>query len=147
MFDGRIPHQDGEGQYWCEFEHTLKGAYCGVGGQVRLDGLLLCNQHARQLRLEERVAYWRAILAHVELWSAEARTRGRDDVVRLLGVERTRASAALGHVLEDLGESRDGDSGGGQGGSGDGRGPPYVDSPNGGFPYGGFPYGSRSASS
>jgi hypothetical protein len=139
MFDGRIPHQDGEGQYCCEFERTLKGEYCGVGGQVRLDGLLLCNQHARQIRLEERVAYWWAILAHVELWSGEAHSRGREDVVRLLEVERARSAAALGHVLEDLGESRDGDSGGGQGsegGTGDGRGPPYVDSP----------YGSRSSS-
>jgi hypothetical protein len=141
MFDGRIPYQDGEGQYWCEFERTLKGEYCGVGGQVRLDGLLLCNQHARQLRLEEGVAYWRAILAHVELWSGEARTRRRDDVVRLLEVERTRSAAVLGRILEDLEESRDRDSGGGQGGSGDGRGPPY-----GGSPYGGSPYGSRSSS-
>jgi hypothetical protein len=102
MFDGRIHYQDGEGQYWCEFERTLKGEYCGIGRQLRLDGLLLCNRHARQLRLEERLSYWRAILAHIELWSKEARTEGREDVVRLLGVERTRASAALGRVLGDL---------------------------------------------
>jgi len=55
MFDGRIHYQDGEGQYWCEFERTLKGEYCGFGRQLRLDGLLLCNRHARQLRLEERL--------------------------------------------------------------------------------------------
>jgi len=131
MFDGRIPRQDGEGQYWCEFERTLKGEYCEERAEARLDGLLLCNQHARRLRLEARVAYWSAILAHIELWSGYARTRGREDVVGLLGIERTKASAALGRVLGDLergegdagwGDWRDGDemSGNGKGGNGEG---------------------------
>jgi hypothetical protein len=123
MFDGRIPHQDGEGQYWCEFERTLKGEYCGVGGQVRLDGLLLCNQHARQLRLEERVAYWLAMLAHIRLWSGEARSRERDDVVRLLQIERARSTAALERVYEELRNSRDRD---GEDGSRKGRAPPLL---------------------
>ena len=122
MFDGSIHSRGGEGEYWCEFESTLKGEYCGKRGQLRLDGLLLCETHARQLRLEERVAYCRAILAHIELWSREARTRGREDIVDLLGIERTKASAALGRILlEDLerGEG-DGASGGGRDGNGKG---------------------------
>jgi hypothetical protein len=104
MFDGRTHYQSGEGQYWCEFERTLKGEYCGKRGQLRLDGLFLCEAHAQRLRLEERVAYCRAMLAHIELWSREARTRGREDIVDLLGIERTKASAALGRILllEDL---------------------------------------------
>ena len=115
----------------CEFEATLKGEYCGQIGEVRLDGLLLCNRHARQLRLEEQVAYCRAMLAHTDLWLGYARTRGREDVVGLLGIERTKASAALGRVLGDLergegdagwGDWRDGDemSGNGKGGNGEG---------------------------
>jgi hypothetical protein len=108
MFDGHIPHYDphqvGEGQDWCEFERTLKGEYCTENGEVRLDGLMLCNRHAGLLRLEERMAYWKAMLAHVELWSGEARRRGRADVVRLLEIERARASAALGRTSEDLEE-------------------------------------------
>jgi len=129
MFDGHIPHydphQDGEGQYWCEFERTLKGEYCTQNGEVSLDGLRLCNRHAGILRLEERMAYWQAMLAHVELWSGEARRRGRAEVVRLLEIERARASAALGRTSEDLQEleeSRDGDEQDGEDGSGDGRG-------------------------
>ena len=126
MFDGSIHSRGSEGQYWCEFERTLRGEYCGKRGQLRLDGLLLCETHARELRLEERVAYCRAMLAHIELWSREARTRGREDVVDLLGIERRKASVALGGVLlegleqsEGLGE---GDSGPGHTRDGDGNG-------------------------
>ncbi len=129
MFDWHIPHHDphqnGEVQYWCEFERTLKGEYCTQNGQVRLDGLMLCNGHAGILRLEERMAYWQAMLAHVGLWSGEARRRGRVEVVRLLEIERARASAALGRTSEDLQEleeSRDRDEQDGEDGSGDGRG-------------------------
>jgi hypothetical protein len=122
MFDEGIHYQGGEGQYRCEFERTLKGEYCGQRGQLRLDGLLLCNGHARHLRLEERVAYCRAMLAHIELWSGYARTRGREDIVGLLEIERTKASAALGRALEDL-ERGEGDSGSSDGKGGeDGRG-------------------------
>ena len=63
-------------EFRCEFERTLKGEYCRENGEVRLDGLRLCERHADRLRLEERVAYWRAMLAHVELWSGEARSTG-----------------------------------------------------------------------
>ena len=126
MFDGHIHSQGGEGEYCCEFERTLKGEYCGQRGQLRLDGLLLCETHARQLRLEERVVYWRAILAHIELWSREACTRGREDIVDLLGIERAKASAALGRVLGALergeGDGGSGDRSDGNGKGGDGRG-------------------------
>ena len=123
MFEGSVHSQGGEGQYWCEFERTLKGEYCGKRGRLRLDGLLLCETHARELRLEERVAYCRAMLAHIEVWSREARTRGREDIVDLLGIERTKASAALGRILlEDL-ERGDGRDGNGKGADGkDGKG-------------------------
>ena len=53
----------------CKFERTLKGEYCPEEGAVKLHGLTLCDRHADRLRLEERVTYWRAILAHMELWS------------------------------------------------------------------------------
>ena len=85
----------------------------------------LCNRHAGILRLEERMAYWQAMLAHVELWSGEARRRGRGETVHLLEIERARASAALGRTSEDLEaleESRDEDEQDGEDGSGDGRG-------------------------
>jgi len=75
--DGYI--QDGllGGEPRCGFERTLEGEYCGEPGEVGLDGLWLCERHADRLRLQERVAYWRAILAHIDLWSGEARRKGR----------------------------------------------------------------------
>jgi hypothetical protein len=127
MFDGRIHYQGGEGQDWCEFERTLKGEHCTEESEIRLDGLLLCETHARELILEERVAYWRAMLAHIELWSREARTRGREDIVDLLEIERSRASAALERCLGELERaavtlaSSNGRDGNGKGRDGRGR--------------------------
>jgi hypothetical protein len=121
MSDTYIQHQGFQGEHCCEFERTLKGEYCEEKSEVRQDGLRVCERHAKRLRLEERVAYWRAILAHIRLWSGEARSRERDDVVRLLEIERARSAAALERVYEELQESRYGD---GNDGSGEGRGPP-----------------------
>jgi hypothetical protein len=100
----------------------------GEKSEVRLDGLRLCERHSDQLRFEERLAYWRAILAHIRLWSGEARSRGRGDVVRLLEIERVRAEAAIERASEELQRSRDGEEvkvgGNGKAGSGDVRTPP-----------------------
>jgi hypothetical protein len=86
----------------CEVSHTLLGGYCeNPGTQRTIDGLL-CEQHARQLGLEERIACWEAILLHIELWSKIARRRGREDIVRLLQLERAEAAAALERAYEDL---------------------------------------------
>jgi hypothetical protein len=86
----------------CEVSHTLMGGYCEkLGTQRTIDGLL-CEQHARQFGLEERTACWEAILLHIELWSKAARRRGREDIVRLLQLERAEAAAALARAHEDL---------------------------------------------
>lgn len=87
----------------CEVSHTLTGGYCEKPGTQRtIDGLLLCEAHARQLGLEERIACWEAILLHIELWSKAARRRSREDIVRLLHLERAEAAAALARAHEDL---------------------------------------------
>jgi hypothetical protein len=68
-----------------------------------MDGLLLlCEQHARQFGLEERIACWEAILLHIELWSKSARKRGREDIVHLLQLERVEAAASLERAYEGL---------------------------------------------
>jgi hypothetical protein len=86
----------------CEVGYTLMGGYCEkLGTQRTIDGLL-CEQHARQFGLEERIACWEAMLLHIELWSKAARRRGREDIVRLLHLERAEAAAALARVHEDL---------------------------------------------
>jgi len=86
----------------CEVTYTLTGGYCEKPGTQRTIDGLLCEQHTRQLGLEERIACWEAILLHIELWSKVARRRGREDIVRLLHLERAEAAAALARVHEDL---------------------------------------------
>src|SRR5215208_2558002 len=86
----------------CEVSYTLTGGYCEKPGTHRTIDGLLCEQHARQLALEERIACWEAILLHIELWSKAARRRGREDIVRLLHLERAEAAAALARVHEEL---------------------------------------------
>ena len=122
--DGRDPYRRVPRELYCEFERTLKGECCLEKACVELEGLWLCEGHAYRLWLEERVVFWRAMLAHTELWSGEARRRGRDDVVGRLEKLRARSATALGGILEDLEESRDLAS---ENGSGEGRDPPNGD--------------------
>src|SRR5215212_7219800 len=86
----------------CEVRETLNGGYCEEPGTQRTIDGLLCEQHARQFGLEERLACWTAILLHIELWSKVAHGRGREDIVQLLHHERAEAAAALARVHEDL---------------------------------------------
>ena len=86
----------------CEVSDTLTGGYCEKPGTHRTIDGLLCEAHARQFGLEERIACWEAILLHIELWSKAARRRSREDIVRLLQLERAEAAAALARVHEDL---------------------------------------------
>jgi hypothetical protein len=108
MGDGYIQHRGTKSEAHCEFDRTLKGEYCPENGEVKLDGSMLCNWHADHLRVEELVTYWRAILAHVELWSGEARSTGRMDLVCLLEIEEARASVELGRALEAMEMLEDG---------------------------------------
>ena len=111
MSEARISPRDFRREHRCEFELTLKGEYCTENGEVRPDGLTLCERHAERLRLEEQVSYWLTMLAYIRLWSGEARSRERDDVVRLLEIQRARSTAALERVYEELRNSRDGEDG------------------------------------
>ncbi len=91
-----------ERQPHCEVSNTLKGGYCQNPGTQRTKDGLLCAPHARQFGLEERIACWEAILLHIELWSKTARRRGREDILRLLQLERAEAAAALARTYENL---------------------------------------------
>ena len=86
----------------CEVSHTLPGGYCEKPGTQRTIDGLLCEQHARLFGIEERIACWEAILLHIELWLKVARRRDREDIVRLLHLERAEAAAALARAHEDL---------------------------------------------
>jgi hypothetical protein len=97
-------HHAKEQQPRCEASNTLTGGYCqNPGTQRTMDGLLLlCEQHARQFGLEERIACWEAILLHIELWSKTAHRWGRDDIVRLFELERAEAASAHKRAYKDL---------------------------------------------
>ena len=97
-------HHAKEQHSHCEASNMFRGGYCeNPGIQRSMDGLLLlCEQHARQFGLEERIACWEAILLHIELWSKSARKRGREDIVHLLQLERAEATAAHRRAYEDL---------------------------------------------
>jgi hypothetical protein len=90
-------------QLRCEVSKTLKGGYCENPGTHRTTDGLLCEQHARQLGLEERIACWEAILLHIELWSKAAHRRGREDIVRgFSGLSRRRLLQHLSVHMKTL---------------------------------------------
>ena len=86
----------------CALGHCLGGAFCAQPAKVNVDGLVLCEKHALQAKLEGQIFCWEGILAHVDLWSREATSRGRPDIVGLLNVEREKATSAIARAYEDL---------------------------------------------
>src|SRR5215216_4380263 len=71
----------------CEINHLLGGAPCPKAGKEKVDGLLLCERHALEAKLEGQIECWGGILFHIELWSREASRREREDVVEVLSRE------------------------------------------------------------
>jgi hypothetical protein len=54
MFQDTSDEHSANGHPRCECDHSLKGECCEKRGEVRLDGLLLCDGHAKQLTLKDR---------------------------------------------------------------------------------------------
>ena len=84
----RISTQHARGQPRCEFDHTLKGECCEKRGELRLDGLLLCESHACQLEVQERVDLLRGIISCLELCLSNLALRRDKNLVGLLRAER-----------------------------------------------------------
>src|SRR5215204_183699 len=75
-----------------------------------VDGLVLCERHALEAKLEGQIECWGGILFHIELWSREARRREREDVVGLLEVQRAEAISARQLARTDLDRLRSRDT-------------------------------------
>jgi hypothetical protein len=75
---------------------------CSQAAGEEVDGLLLCEGHALEAKLEGQIACWEEMLLHIDLWSREASRRQRPDVVGLLDTERTKAKAAMHRAHKDL---------------------------------------------
>src|SRR5918994_7511404 len=94
-------HSPGKGSQ-CEINHLFGGASCVEAAQEKVDGLLLCERHALEVKLEGQISCWGGILFHIDLWSREAARRDRQDVVGLLDVERAQATSARQRAYADL---------------------------------------------
>jgi hypothetical protein len=91
-----------EKRFPCEINHLFDGASCVEAAKEKVDGLLLCERHALEVKLEGQISCWGEMLFHVDLWSREAARRDREDVVELLEVQRVEATSARHRAYEDL---------------------------------------------
>ena len=78
----------------CEINYLFGGAPCPKAGKENVDGLVLCERHALEAKLEGQIECWNEMLFHIDLWSREARRRERPDVVGLLQDQREQATSA-----------------------------------------------------
>jgi hypothetical protein len=86
----------------CEIDRLFGGAPCEKAAKETIDGLLLCERHALEVKLEGQIECWGGMLFHIDLWSREASHREREDVVGLLEVQRTEATSARQRAYADL---------------------------------------------
>jgi hypothetical protein len=90
----------------CQINHLFGGASCAEAAEENVDGLLLCERHALEAKLEGQISCWGEMLFHIDLWSREAARRDRKDVVGLLEVQRAEATSARRRAYSDLGVLR-----------------------------------------
>src|ERR687889_1092503 len=86
----------------CQINHLFGGASCVEAAKEKVDGLILCERHALEVKLEGQIECWGEMLLHIDLWSREATRREREDVVELLEVQRVEATSARHRAYEDL---------------------------------------------
>ena len=86
----------------CEINHLFGGAPCPKAAKENVDGLVLCERHTLEAKLEGQISCWGELLFHIDLWSREAARREREDVVELLEVQREQATSARHRAYEDL---------------------------------------------
>ena len=94
---------------------------CSEPAKEDVDGLLLCEGHALEAKLEGQIECWGEMLFHIDLWSEEAIRQGRTQIVELLDLERAKARVAIERAYEDLDTLRRSDMCGGEMSSGRGE--------------------------
>jgi hypothetical protein len=98
---GHSPEKGSQGSP-CEINYLFGGAPCPKAGKENVDGLVLCERHALEAKLEGQIECWGEMLFHIDLWSREARRRERPDVVELLQDQREQATSAIERAYEEL---------------------------------------------
>ena len=91
-----------ERRYSCEVYHLFGGTPCAKAARENVDGLVFCERHALEAKLEGQIGCWDEMLFHIDLWSREAARRDREDVVELLEVQRIEATSAKHRAYADL---------------------------------------------
>jgi hypothetical protein len=102
MRENKAQRHTSENRSPCEINHLFDGASCVEAVKEKVDGLLLCERHALEAKLEGQISCWNEMLFHIDLWSREAARRDREDVVGLLEVERVDATTARHRAHADL---------------------------------------------
>src|SRR5215213_456737 len=102
MRENKAQRHNSDERSFCQINHLFDGASCVEGAQEEVDGLLLCERHALEAKLEGQISCWGEMLFHIDLWSREAARREREDVVELLDVQRAQATTARHRAYEDL---------------------------------------------
>jgi len=94
MRENKAQRHTSERRSRCQINHLFGGAPCPKAAKEMVDGLLLCERHALEVKLEGQISCWNEMLFHIDLWSREAARREREDVVELLEVQRVEATSA-----------------------------------------------------
>jgi PAS domain S-box-containing protein len=102
----RRPYRLNEGVPRCEFDEVLSGESCGLPGTVWSEGKLLCEPHARQYELRDRIDLLRGVVASLELCLDNVAVRRDANFVRLLKAEVAHATAELKLAQGELERSR-----------------------------------------
>src|SRR5215212_337417 len=102
MRENKAQRHTSEKRSPCEINHLFGGSPCPKAAKENVDGLVLCERHALEAKLEGQIECWGGILFHIDLWSREARRREREDVVGLLEVQRAEAISARQRARTDL---------------------------------------------
>jgi PAS domain S-box-containing protein len=84
-----------EGVPRCQFGEILTGENCGLPGTTWSQGKLLCETHARQSELQDRVDLLRGVIASLELCLDNVAVRRDANFVGLLKAEMAHTSAQL----------------------------------------------------
>jgi hypothetical protein len=99
--------------FYCQIAHLQGKSASSCSGSAHkeeVDGLLLCERHALEAKLEGQIECWGGMLFHIDLWSREASRQDREDVVGLLEVQRMEAISARQRARTDLDRLRSTDT-------------------------------------
>ena len=113
MRENKEERRNAQERSYCQIAHLpgKPSSSCSDSAkEEEVDGLVLCERHALEAKLEGQIECWGGMLFHIDLWSREARRREREDVVGLLEVQRAEAMSARQRARTDLDRLRSTDT-------------------------------------